>query len=521
VGFITSHSSNHKGEGTVSSLSILTFLQLLRLKNRSLASIGAAIVLLTIPFDLCFQQLIFFPEVWVNATTIPTVPRATIYTPIDDGTFFQNGTFSQKPNPTMSQVVEPFFYSNGSLPDLDIYCPTSNCTWDPFQTLAVCSACDSTVGQELEFGCIDGPADWLPEVSSYGGDISLYPNASQCGWFLNISSDSRVLMTGYTRDPVTFEPGEALTVRLFNLVDVFTREPYYGGSLQFKDVMDPILDFMVVATPGGVSAVYRNETPVAHECVLTWCTQTLNTSYYWGTLTENISNPFMNNTEAPFPWTVVQEPDFTDFIYTANITLDPPQQHSTEPSNGNEAVNLTFGLTNLTMTSIIFMADEIVPAMITAENSTADAQFKYVLFDPDGARTRPLRVNPWLPPNNITAHVEQIAQAMTTVVRNSPAADGSQDMMKGTSWELQKNVQTRWPWVILPVVLVCLTLIFLIYTVVVSTQERSKIGIWKTNATAVLIASLGEEVHRSFGSNCSTAQARMKARELKVKLVAE
>jgi hypothetical protein len=414
----------------------------------------------------------------------------------------------------MAQIIEPFFYSNGSAPDLQTNCPTSNCTWDPFETLAVCSACDSTVGQELEFGCIDGPADWLPEVSSYGGDTISYPNATQCGWFLNISSESRVLMTGYAKDPVTSDPRESLTVRLFNLVDVFTREPYYGGSLRFKEVMHPILDFLVVATPGGVQGVYQNEMPVAHECILTWCTKRLDTSSYWGVTKENTSNIFINNTKVPFPWTIIQEPDFTDFTYNENIILKPPQQNITEP-----ATDLTFGLSNLTATSVIFMTDEIVPAMVTTDNLTANAQFKYLLFDTAGARTRPISVNPWLPPNNISAHLEQIAKAMTTVVRNSPAKDGSQDLMEGTSWEEKKIVRTRWPWVVLPLVLLGITLIFLAATIVISTKERGNIGIWKTSVMAVLITSLGQEVQSNFGSNCPTGQARVKARELKVQLV--
>jgi hypothetical protein len=521
MGLFPPHPSRREAKGFVRDHLILTlFHHLLKTETRSLASIGAAIVLLSLPLDLCFQQLVFFPDVWVESKAVATIPRATTYTPIDDGTFIQNGTLSQLRDPTMAAVVEPFFSSNGSVPDLDLYCPTSNCTWDPFETLAVCSACDSTVGQELEFGCVEGPADWLAQVSAYGGDINSFPNATQCGWFLNISSESRVLMSGYARDPVTLEPGEVLSTRLFNLVDVFTRAPYYGGSLRFKEVMNPILDFLVVATPGGAPAIYRNETPVAHECMLTWCTKTIKASSFWGELSQNTSYTFINNTKVPFPWTTVQEPDFTDFTYTSNITLKPKNQHSSQSStSGKSSPELTFGLTNLTATSIIFMMDEVVPSMVTEEGVDANERFKYLLFDEPGARNRPIFLNPWLPPNNLSAHMEKIAVAMATVMRNTPGKDGSLDLIKGVSWNRKKLVQTRWPWVILPVVLVFLALFFLLSTVVVSTKERRKIGIWKTSAMAVLINGLGDEVQSSFGSNCSAGQARMKAKELKIQLV--
>jgi hypothetical protein len=474
------------------------------------------IILLALPLDLFFQQVVFYPNVWVSVQPGAMIPRATTYTP-PDGRFVQNGSVSVSSDPTMAQVVEPFFFSNGTAPDLNLYCPTSNCTWEPYETLAVCSACDNTVGVELEFGCYHGPADWLTSISNYY-DTSTFPNITHCGYFLNASSEDRVLMTGYAVDPETSAMGESLPLRLFPLTDAITLQPYYGGSLRFKNIANPIMDFLIVGTPGGAEGTYQNATPVAHECVLTWCTQTLKTSMYWGQLSQNVTYTFMNDTQQPYPWSFGV--DNQDYFYDADIALTPPHQHvSPMPKSGAPTPNITFGLSNATAMQTIFLLQDVVPAFFTAQNESANIQLKYFNIDSRGARLRSVPVNPWSSEFNVSEHMERIAEAMTSTVRNTPSRNGSFDMVQGESWDMRIHVQTRWPWIILPLALLGLSLIFLVWTVVKSSRECQEVGIWKTSAIAILFNGLGDDVQKTFGSNCRMGQARIKARELRVKLV--
>jgi hypothetical protein len=474
------------------------------------------IIILTLPLDLFFQQIVSYPNVWVPTPTPATIPRSVTYTP-SDGVSLRGGELFLEFDTALAQATQPFWYSNGTMPDLNMYCPTSNCTWDPFETLAVCGACQENLVSELEFGCHFGPAEWLTNVTDYVDGTSVFPNVTQCGYFLNASSDARRLMSGYALDPITGAPGEALTLRLFPLVDSETRESFYGGSLRFKEIVDPIIDFLVVGNPGGALDAYRNATPVAHECVLSWCTQTLQSSLNWGRLSENVSSTFQNETQRPFPWLLGQNPG--DYTYTDDISLTPPDQHGR--GNPDQATNLTFGLTNLTAVQTVFLTDTLLPAFVTAQNASAESMFKYTCLQlHPGPRIRTLAFNPWLE-TNVTDHIQRIAEAMSIVIRNTPAEDGSLIMIQGTAWDIRIHVSIRWVWIILPIALLLLSLFFLVATVMKSSKERQEVGIWKTSAIAILFNGLGDDVQKTVGLNCGMGQARAKARELNVKLMQE
>jgi hypothetical protein len=478
-----------------------------------LSAVGAAIILLALPLDLFFQQLVQYPTVWVPVAPDATIARSTYYTPPDPLQII-NGSVALDPDPLMLLVTQPFFYSNGTMPDLTSHCPTSNCTFEPFETLAVCGAC-TDASELLEFGCFESRGDWLTNFTTYY-DTSVAPNITSCGYFLNASSDSPVLMSGYVLDPTTGEPSEALTMRWFPLIDASTKEPLYDGSVHFKDIINPIADFLVVGNADGAKAVYQNVTPAAQECYLTWCTQTLKSSLLWGQLSENVTYQFLNSTKIPYQYIFHTDPDtgIAEYDYFHNTTLVPPHQHL---APGQQDV--TFGLDNVTFLSTSFMMDSVQLAFVTAADENTAPTYKY--DNVVESRIRSLLATPWLPPNNISDHIQNVATAMTRVLRNTPAVNGTMDLVKGTSWESRVHVEIRWAWMTLPVALLLISLVFLLATMVKSTREEKDVGIWKTSALAILFNGLGEDVQRSVGPNCRMGQARAKARELRVKLLPE
>jgi hypothetical protein len=451
-----------------------------------------------------------YPTIWEPAPTGATIARATYFTPPDPVLFF-NGTPSIGVDPLLKLVTVPYFYSNGTMPDLNVNCPTSNCTFEPFETLAVCGTC-KPISNILEFGCFHGPADWLSNFTSYTGPLSLVPNITHCGYFLNSTDESRVLMSGYAVDPTTLAPGEALTTRWFALIDAITKQPYFDGSILFKDIVNPIADFLVVGTPGGAEAVYQNKTPAAHECYLTWCTQTLESSFSWGMLSENKTSEWLNSTKTPYPYTFT--PD-GQYYYLENTTLVPPNQHLAPGQKGE----LVFGLSNNTGLSTSFLADSVQLAFVTAESESAALSYKW--DNAVASQSRSLLANPWLDTDNITQHFQKITEAMTRAVRNTPATNGTLGVVNGIAWESKVHVQIRWPWMILPLALLAISLLFLLMTMIKSSREEKTVGIWKCSAIAILFNGLGEDVQRSVSPNCRMGEARAKARELRVKLLPE
>jgi hypothetical protein len=314
-------------------------------------------------------------------------------------------------------------------------------------------------------------------------------------------------MTGYARDLITSEPGEALTMRLFPLVDGITRYPYYGGSIMFKDVGSAISDFLIVATPGGAEGVYQNSTPVVRECILSWCVQTMKSNFYWGHLNETMTYSWQNTTIEPFPWNVTTNRTTgipLNYQYTRNITLTPP------------GGNFTFGLSSDTMVETSFTMDVALPSFLTAANETADPLFKF--NNQNGSpRSRIMKTNPWLSSNDISDYVEIIAKVMTHTIRNTQNSTGSINTFPGISWDSQVQVYILWPWVTLPLSLLVLSIVFLGVTILKSERDIDEVGVWKTSALAILFNGLGDEVMRDK-KVWGMGDMRRKAGGMKVRL---
>lgn len=450
------------------------------------------------------------------------LPRALTYEPANTE-YWMNGTgpfFA--PDLTLQQTMQPFIYSNGSTPDLEVTCPTSNCTWPAFETLALCNFCDDRIISELEYGCYNTSAEWLTDVSDYASYPTNYPSTTQCGWFLNATSDAPVLMTGYTFDPLTKAQGEVLETRLFPLVDANTKQTSYDGSVLFRDLVNPVLDVIIAHTPGGPAAVLENVRPVAYECAISWCTQTLESTSFEGKLQENATRMVTNNTKAPYAWKVDLETFYYEYDYNVSITPDDQHHHPTlDPQTSNK--DLTFTVSNETALNFQFMLDIIMPSFVTNKPNEDVAQIKWYTLNSQGtggAKVTPSLVTPWRN-ENIVRHMERIAEAMTRTIRNAVNDKNQLETIEGTAWQLKIHVEVRWAWLILPVVLAAISLVFLVVTVAKSSHDIDDVGIWKNSALAILFNGLGDDVQRSVGPNARMGEIRNKAMDLSVKIVPE
>jgi hypothetical protein len=206
---------------------------LFRTKARSLAALGALLILLLLAIDTFFQQVVEMQTRWTlldveNASgmlLLSTVPRVTHYSPRVSMEYRDGVELLQK-NEELLTVANSFFYDNGTQPtrfgngtraDIPVNCSTSNCTWPIYETLGVCSSCHD-VSENLTFGCKTGRADWIVNTTSTG-PIAM-PNGSFCGYFFETTNEIYVLMSGYMLEPTSSEPGAALLVRMLPLVNL-------------------------------------------------------------------------------------------------------------------------------------------------------------------------------------------------------------------------------------------------------------------------------------------------------------
>lgn len=377
---------------------------------------------------------------------------------------------------------------------------SSNCTWEPYDTLSVCSACED-ISSLLQYACHETAIDWFSNVTTVG-NMTQYPNATTCGYFLNSSSENPLLMSGYVPSADFNNPEEALIGRVFPLLDFTTAETFWDGSINFKDKVNPILDVLISNSPSGLGGVYANETPIAHECVLTWCTRRFRMSYDLGDVShDEVAPPFDTNASISQPLTLVMEDYGANYDYEPDFHFAPP---------GSDQI---FYVSNDTAFQTILTFQEMVPLMVTgiSNSKTLKQRFGNLLSYP---MVREMDTSPWN--GNVSDKFSTLADTMTNVMLS--AFTGTVPVY-GDSWQREVYVSVRWKWLSLPFALLLLSLIFLLSTIFKSAEEEKDIGIWKTSTLAVLVNGLRGDMHRKMGTSRQMSDIRARAHEVDVKLM--
>jgi hypothetical protein len=255
-------------------------LLLYRTKGRSLAALGALLIVLLLAIDTFFQQIIGYQDRWALETMHGAVPRIVNFKPPFQPSF-SHGFEATAENKDASSALRPYFYSNGTdpvtygngtRPDIPLSCPTSKCEWPEYETLAVYSKCEEVSDKlNITYTCLDTTLDWSAKY--YGPADVPYSNGTVCGHFLNATTERPVLLTGFVANGPDDHSttGEALLVRLVPLTNWDTKMPEYGtGSIKFTNIRQPILDVLVISTPNGTDGVFKGEPPIVNECMLAW-----------------------------------------------------------------------------------------------------------------------------------------------------------------------------------------------------------------------------------------------------------
>lgn len=313
-----------------------------------------------------------------------------------------------------------------------------------------------------------------------------------CGYFLNATSPAPVLMSGYRvidgSGNSTY--GEALLMRALPLVTNWSRQPLYGGSINFGNISHHVLDALIVSSSDGTAdSVYRQEAPSAHECMLSFCVKTLRSSYHWGTYREYAEKTFYNTSQKPFPWSTRDIPgtDISETDYYGNISLypSPKTQDDTE-----------YGLSNDTILDFVIALDEIFPSSITVADRTADPFIKIKTNPTKYTTSQLVRFSPWLAPNNVSHHMEEMATALTNVMRSD---SNSREFVSGQASAPETYVQVNWAWLSFPLAMLVLCLTFLVATIVKTSRDTTEsFGTWKTSAMPALMYSLPKETRQNL-----------------------
>ncbi|KZM28523.1 hypothetical protein ST47_g317 [Ascochyta rabiei] len=501
-------------------------LLLYRTKGRSLAALGALLIVLLLAIDTFFQQVVEYHDLWALERTTGNIPRITRYEPFYRPTYknhAQMGTIDKEFESVIEQFfcengTQPTIFGNGTRPDIPLSCPTSNCTWPIYDTLAVCSRCaDVSNVLDISYACLYTANDWTATWTGPRFEVP-YPNETVCGYFLNATSSSPTLLSGYVskNNGSKNESGEALLVRALSLTDFDLKTPYYGnGSVKFDQFRYPIMDFLIASAKYGAESVYQNKAPIVHECMLSWCVQTIKSSYAWGTYEENVLSEYLETVTEPDPWpwrasTVYEgtEVTGTSLEYNAYIALQP---HVSDA--GSSRSDITYGANNETVMYILNLFDDFFPSFYTTEAASATPLLRYKNYY-NGPSTQILDYNPWQAPNDINRHMERLAISMTNLLRSSV----SKKMVEGSAYSRKSFIHISWAWLTFPFVLLLLSLAFLVSTIIETTKD-TETGVWKTSAMPTLIYGLPEETRGKFTAQEKWDSSLGDTKEVRIKLL--
>lgn len=470
--------------------------------------------LFALALDPFFQQVVEYPEHWRIQEGTGSIPTATSYQPYLSGQEYRQGFENIELDPNMMAVSHHFFYDNGTLPitfgkgvraEVPLVCPNSKCTWPEYETLGICNEC-TDASDVLEFKCINTTLDWVqaPGTDPETEQVT-FSNGTSCGWYLK--ADNPLLMTGYNVDRDTAYAGEILMMRAQPIYDIFTREPLPGYTVKLNNSRNPLAHAIIVSGES-LDNIQRNATPIAHECLLSWCVKTMMSEYTEGGYTENVTRTFTNDTVGPSPWVTEQILDDegafsgTFYYYLENVTV---RGHS-----GYE-----YHVDNTTHSLTLFMFDDTFPSSYTLANSSDphDAMLRYKEYTTVRPFSRNLTYNPYMY-DNISAHLDKLATAMTNQMRS---ATSNTELIIGPAFDKESFVDVRWAWLTLPLGLLGLAFIFLVATVIRSSFEQEHVGVWKTSAIATLLYGLPDEMQKKITSSKEHGTPRAKAKEVRVK----
>lgn len=125
--------------------------------------------MLLLAIDTFFQQVVELPNRLTLQRIPSTLPRVIDYKPPFTPSYY-SGFESTAEDRSIAVVAKELFYGNGTQPvpfangtrsDVPLTCPTSNCVWPLYETLAICNR--FTEVSELvrpQYACLNTTVEW-------------------------------------------------------------------------------------------------------------------------------------------------------------------------------------------------------------------------------------------------------------------------------------------------------------------------------------------------------------------------
>ena len=402
-----------------------------------------------------------YPPQKVDQGVVASIPRSANYSAyIFEGTSAPTPTIADD----MKAAVYTGLYTNATA--VIPLCPSGNCTWNLFDSVAVCSTCVDTT----EDITMTNPTADNPIWGSTSGCIMTLPN----GLGLALAPPA---LTAYRT--------------VFNLSENTSANILPGGW------SSSMADFASIYYENGQSAncTQPHGAAKATECKMYWCVNTYNSSVYKNTFEEFLvaSKPMSTNLTGAGNWNQL------GFYYKANDTTYVVADGVQASIQGYLEAAIFPNGTALLSTSHYNMAysSDIISRLFHAAAPT------WLYDDHIGQYTQ-----------GIANLMDNIAQTMTTNVRTT--SSGSGPSFDGIAWEELTYIHVRWAWLALPLALDLLAMVFLLGVIIQSI--RTKTEPWKSSQLVTIFRGSSLRDLTDFGSPGGLVEMNNVAKTVKISL---
>ncbi|KAI0456526.1 hypothetical protein F5B21DRAFT_154805 [Xylaria acuta] len=452
-------------------------------------AIGAAVTILLLAFEPFFQAILSFNGSITSSETAleARIGRNEVF---DAGTYYSPHTaemvmalpsnetinleaYIYQPDLGMVSALNSGFYnSSGAKTQTATFtCPTANCTWSPFTTLAVCSACNNIT-------------DHIKRVKKEGenlGNLANHLALLYTNWTINSLPDVNLTNVSSLNGTIMQAAYMAAT-RLTN----------HQHTVSFKNLSNMITTVQVLKAADDYIDGYVtwDDTSVtATECALYFCTNAYRSSVKQGELDEEIIASWSERDPTSYKGHDSSGESTTAFDKWNNYSLFPGF-YDVDRSNLELLIPLEdtrrYDLPE-NVTRIFNLKQNAVGSTVRFLNTDFFAEQMVWPLEGDVADSVPPVVQALYQSTNLLVTFDKAAQSMTKWIRDIP----NTSPQIGTVQEWAIRIHVEWPYITAPLAAFVAGLAFCIYSIF----ETRKLGleVWKTNAIGTLTHSVDAE----------------------------
>ena len=431
------------------------------IKFRAIIAVtGALVIILTIAVDPFTQQILSFPTSTTNVTNaIADIASSRVFTGFQN-TLLMNYEWS---NQLGAAIVAGI---TGNVQPTNYSCSSSDCIYPKFITLGFCSKC----------------VDISDQVILLHGNKSLagpFRYAQDVTYILPQQDNDVMAGTGNLTMKVQFvKEGNWITTST-NLELRWTALRYNGNGSSTHGTSIASVDTLRLSRLYALNTTLASIRPQALSCSFTMCEQSHDETIY----AAGLHDPVTSSRDL-FVLGLEQLKDAGAMLPAWPAGQPKPPQEALDISQIAET-NDTYWINSG------YLEYPFVPMLITYLTDPSYYEMSYMARE--GNRQTPKQFGEAGNYDYVSLMMDDIALSITNKMRTLSTTT----MVRGTAREPATFVRANWYWLIFPAVLVVLSILFLVMTIIFSTETDSVL--WKTSILPFLYHNLQTKQQRPTG----------------------